>query len=62
MFRLGNGRAGETVELGRWERRKLGRGGDIETNASTYRAILNLLRHHIENDVFTTYVCPTPLS
>ena len=35
---------------------------EIETNVSTDRAILNILRHHIENDVFTTYVCPTPPS
>ena len=27
---------------------------EIETNVSTDRAILNILRHHIENDVFTT--------
>ena len=29
---------------------------EIETNVSTDRAIMNILRHHIENDVFTTYV------
>ena len=57
MFRLGNGRAGETLEFGRWEGRQLERGGQIETNVSTDRAILNIL-HHIENDVFTTYVQP----
>ena len=27
---------------------------EIETNVSTDRAILKILRHHIENDVFTT--------
>ena len=27
---------------------------EIETNISTDRAIINILRHHIENDVFTT--------
>ena len=29
---------------------------EIETNVSTDRAILNMLRHHSENDVFTTYI------
>ena len=29
---------------------------EIETNVSTDRAIMNILRHRIENDVFTTYV------
>ena len=54
MFRLGDGRAGETLEFGRWEGRKLERIGEIETNVSTDRALLNILRHHSENDVFTT--------
>ena len=58
MFRLGDGRAGETLEFGRWEGRQLERGGQIETNVSTDRAILNILRQHSENDVFTTYVQP----
>ena len=53
-FRLGDGRAGETLEFGRWEGRQLERGGQIETNVSTDREILNILRHHIENDVSTT--------
>ena len=59
MFRLGNGRAGETLEFGRLEGRQLERGGQIEkTNVSTDRAIMNILRQHRENDVFTTYVQP----
>ena len=48
-------RAGGAGELGRWDGRKLWRGGETETNVSTDRAILNILRHHIENDVFTTF-------
>ena len=58
MFGLGDGRAGETLEFGRLEGRQLERGGQIETNVSTDRAIMNILRQHSENDVFTTYVQP----
>ena len=58
MFRLGDGRAEETLAFGRLEGRQLERGGQIETNVSTDRAILNMLRQHKENDIFTTYVQP----
>ena len=58
MFGLGDGRAGETLEFGRLEGRQLERGGQIETNVSTDRVILNILRQHSENDVFTTYANP----
>ena len=58
MFRLGNGRTGETLEFGRLEGRQIERGGQIETNVSTDRPIMNILRQHSENDVFTTYVQP----
>ena len=51
MFRFGNCRAGETVEFGRREGMTLGRIGEMETNVSTDRAILNILRQHSENDI-----------
>ena len=42
------------MEFGRRDGMTLGRIGEMETNVSTDRAILNILRQHSENDVFTT--------
>ena len=53
-FQMSSRAGGGAGELGIWDGRKLWRDGETETNVSTDRAILNILRHHIENDVFTT--------